>query len=143
MCDVLLIVKIFSSDVGFHEKQNAKQLLLNFYSSLQSSFILIRLFGYQFDYARITSCIFHHFSKQAFSVDQFVRGSNLGDLPSFHNDHFIVVSDCVEPVSYCDHSVISELLFYALLNELISRHVHIRSRLVEYQKLVLPKQGSG
>ena len=103
----------------------------------------MRLLGYHFNYAIITSSIFHHFGKEASSVDKLVRRTNLGDLAFFHNYNFIVVCDCVEPVCYCDHSILFELLFYALLNELVSRHVHIRSGLIEHQILVLPKQGSG
>ena len=82
----------------------------------------------------------NHLSKKTAFQYQFVRAPNLHYSTSVHHDHLVVVGDRVEPVRDGDDSGLLELGLDAVLDEVVSRHVHVRSGLVKHQELVLPQQ---
>ena len=55
-----------------------------------------------------------------------------------HYDDLVIVCDRIEPVGNRDHRCILELLLDGSLNEVVSRHVHIRGRLIQHKEFVSP-----
>jgi hypothetical protein len=87
--------------------------------------------------------VLHHIIEYSLLLYQ-LHGLALLRYPSLlHHYHVVIVCDSSQPMRYRDHCRIIELLLYYLLNELTCLCIDFRRRLVEDQKSVLSKKGSG
>ena len=62
--------------------------------------------------------------------------------PLLHHHHQVWVDDRVQTMRYRQHSAVCELAPDGSLDDLVSGHIHIRSRLIQHQDLVLVENGS-
>ena len=103
--------------------------------------MLHALFSLFLDDFCILSCLFHHLCEFAFSLNQLVRSPAFYYLPLVHDQDLIVVCDGVEAMGNRYDGNVGKLLLDAFLDEVISLHVHVRSRFVQDQDLIFSQQG--
>ena len=90
----------------------------------------------------VLTSILHHLPELSFFIDQLPRFTLLNDLPTLHHNHLVIVCNRVQSVGYRYHGCFCKFFPNYLLNEGISLHVHIRSGLVQNQKLVFSEESS-
>jgi hypothetical protein len=83
------------------------------------------------DELSVLACMLHHIVELTFSLQQLPRSALLLYAASFHHDHLVVVSNCVESMSDCYHSCVRELLTNDFLDEGVCLHVDVRSGLIK------------
>ena len=83
------------------------------------------------DELSVFACMLHHIVELTLSLQQLPRSALLLYATSFHHDHLVVVSNCVESVGDCYHSCVCELLTNDFLDEGVCLHVDVRSGLIK------------
>jgi hypothetical protein len=141
LCDNLIAILIYNSCWHVINKRIDVIIFYNLiflYFSLYHSFALtfIAALGLGHDQRRVLPSVIYHFIESPLFLNELPRSTAFDDSALLHHDYVVVVGDCIQAVGDGDHSGVTELLLYDGLDEGISLHIHVRSCLVQNQKLI-------